>query len=286
MIQKMNRGKNDTSNIMETLRGDMDDVEETGDEAGIFTQIGGDDSYLLDPTLEEYVQISMCMEMDKLPLIRKLQIINSLYKMSEEGKNKLSSGVINELKRENISVSMFVEFFDKHISKYTFVNDYDMSIIVLGFNKQLQIATLENGNWVEGSEAYITLFTPQIAERVTLLERASYDKYFAFNSTYKDEVQFKIKDTSNKDVHNTGAKCSQYKKTSIKELLQSVTGENDLVDKIMDETKITIGSLCVIIEFIFRYNSVNKKEGKEWFADVHQTSMIKHVGSRKGVLKI
>ena len=153
---------------METLRGDMDDVEETGDEAGIFTQIGGDDSYLLDPTLEEYVQISMCMEMDKLPLIRKLQIINSLYKMSEEGKNKLSSGVINELKRENISVSMFVEFFDKHISKYTFVNDYDMSIIVLGFNKQLQIATLENGNWVEGSKR-ILLFL-----RLKLLKESHY----------------------------------------------------------------------------------------------------------------
>ena len=50
--------------------------------------------------------------------------------------------------------------FRRYIEENTITNEFDMKIFVLGYNKKLFITSYNDDKWIEGTDAFISLFKP------------------------------------------------------------------------------------------------------------------------------
>lgn len=223
-------------------------------------------------TLNNFIAISVEMVFDQLPYNYKTQIMNLLLNLNEETIKK-----VDILKESEISISEVVETFHKYIEKNTITNEFDMKIFILGYSKKLFITSYDDGKWIEGTDAFISLFRP-IME--TMMEKYKKQNNFYHNiglKLYSSGTSiFKIKDTTNKEVHNTGFRCANAKKSSIKEILYDLFGDKDKIDALVSNSKYKVAGLCKLIEFKFRCMQY-ASDNKIYFLDTIRSGIIQHL---------
>jgi hypothetical protein len=231
--------------------------------------IGGGETSM---TLNNFIAISVEMVFDQLLYDYKTQIMNLLLNLDEETIKK-----IDVLHENEISSMEVVETFRKYIEKNTITNEFDMKIFILGYNKKLFITSYDDGKWIEGTDAFISLFRP-IME--TMVEKYKKQNNFYHNIGLKlynsDTSIFKIKDTTNKEIHNTGFRCANAKKSSIKEILYDLFGDKEKIDALVSNSKYKVAGLCKLIEFKFRCMQY-ESDNKIYFLDTIRSGIIQHL---------
>ena len=86
------------------------------------------------------------------------------------------------------------------------------------------------------------------------------------SSFKKDYMIFKIRDISQKK--HTGARCDQSRRTmSIKML-------SNLGESYEDDTTMSRSELCIIQEFIMRKFDIESKNGKRWFLNPTEATIV------------
>jgi len=231
--------------------------------------IGGDKTSM---TLNDYVTISVEMVFDQLPYNYKMQIMNLILGLDENTVNEFANLYENE-----ISSMEVVNVFRRYIEENTITNEFDMKIFVLGYNKKLFITSYNDDKWIEGTDAFISLFKP-IMEK--MVEKYKKPHNFYHNIGLKlynsDTSIFKIKDTTNKDVHNTGFRCANAKKASIKEILYDLFGDKEKIDALVSNSKYKVAGLCRLIEYKLRFMQY-ESENKIYFVDTIHSGIIQHL---------
>ncbi len=219
-------------------------------------------------TLIEFIEICTEIIFDKLSIQEKIYLINKLYLKNKDKYIHLSN--------ENINVLDIFNVLDSYITNNIIKNEkYSFEIIILGYTNKLNFISLIDNEWKEGSNALLTLFTPDIKELSTKYKKFSnYGKFLGINNYIKNKSIFKIKDTTNTDVHNSGARCKQMHKPELKKILNEITDNIDEINTLMSYSKYKIDDICNIIEFILRFLHKNSDD-KIWFLDSIQSGIIK-----------
>lgn len=230
-----------------------------------------------DLSLDDYLSISVEMVFDQIPYSYKIQIMNLILALDDEAIRSFE-----DLNKTDITAKKIVTSFRKYIDAKTLINEFDMKIFVLGYHKKILISSFDHGKWIEGTGAFVKLFEPMMKNMTDQYNKASnFHKNIGLKLYKAENALFKIKDTSNKDIHNTGFRCINAKKTVIKEILYDLFHDLDRnkekIEALAGNPKHKIGKLCILIEFMFRYLH-HQNKSKVYFIDTIQSSMVQHLG--------
>jgi hypothetical protein len=263
-VTKIIRRNNDDNQAYIDINNDskqanIDNLDELSNDSLNEGLTGGSLGYDLS---DEYVNISTEMIFDKLSVDNKLVIINLLNS---------SSNMEQDEKHSDIIIA-----FDEFVKKNIITNSFDMKIFVLGYTNKLKVLFYENDKWIEGSDAVIKLFTSDMKTRMESFKtQKNFNDIYGLNVFNRKEIIFKIKDNTNKEIHNIGARCSQLKKSTFKDLYNSIFSDPDSVNALLNHSKYKISALCDIVEFILRY--LNKSNDKIWFLNSIETGLIRYL---------
>jgi hypothetical protein len=228
-------------------------------------------------TNDEYIRSCIEIVFDLLSTSEKIYIINKFYILDESDINKYSF-----LNTDNISIHDIFSNITSFINSKILINEYDMKMIVIDYNTKLNCIIYDKNKWIIASEAYITLFTPLIKNKVKKYEKnSSLNKTIGLNINKNNKTIFKIKDTTNLDVHNKGWACSNLKKNNIKELLKEIFDNHDEVELLTNDTQYKINDLCNVIKFMFTYLNYISAKQKIWFLNISDTAIIKYTDTFK-----
>jgi hypothetical protein len=220
----------------------------------------------------EIIKLSIEMIFDKMSASEKLYLINQYYKNSNGDEYK------NLVNNFDYTVEDLLTEFDQFIDGKIINNNFDMKIIVLGYTNKLHIIVKNEDKWIEGTDAYIKLFTAQIktlGDEISIIPVSNYMGLIVYDKN--NNGIFKLKDNSNKDIHNKGSKCSQLHKSNLKDILYTLYDEND-IDLLFSRSNFKISKLCDFIECTLRLYNMKQKEGKKWFYRSDESSILKFTG--------
>lgn len=227
--------------------------------------------------MEEYIRTSIEIEFDELNISKKLYIINKFYLLPSEEYNKYQY-----LNNENIKVNNIIDILKIYITSNILENEYNMKMIILEYSNKLNCIIYDKNKWIEASEAYITLFTPLIKERADRFKKNSlFNNSIGLNINKNNKIIFKIKDTTNLDVHNKGWACNNLKKNNIKDILNHIFDNHNDIDLLINNPKYKIFDLCNLIKFIFVYFNIISVKQKIWFINSMDTAIIKFTNTFK-----
>ena len=197
----------------------------------------------------------------------------------------INEGDINKytfLNSDNININDIFSNLTSFINSKILINEYDMKMIIIDYNTKLNCIIYEKNKWINASEAYITLFTPLINNVANKYKKnSSFNKSIGLNVNKNNKIIFKIKDTTNLDIHNIGWACSNLKKNNIKDILKQLFDNHDEVDILTNDTQYKINDLCNVIKFMFIYLNYISFKQKIWFLNISDTAIIKYTDTFK-----
>ena len=213
------------------------------------------------------IRIAIELLYDRMSIREKLLLVNKYYQNYE--KYNIEG---------DYSSKELLEEFNKFIDNKIIKNNFDMNIIVIGYTNKLHIIVKDKEKWIEGSDAYIKLFTPEIkavSDRLSVLSPSNYMGLMVYDKN--NTSIFKLKDNSNKDIHNKGSKCSQLHKSNLKDILNTLY-DSENIDLLFSKSKFKIGDLCNFIEYTLRLYNVKEKDNKKWFYTSDESGILKYTG--------
>ena len=221
----------------------------------------------LDISNMDYINIAIDIIFDNLSITDRLIVINKLLNSNVDHYSNIVSSTF--------SINEIITGFKNFVDNNTITNDFDMSIMVIGYTDGLKIAVKQNNSWIEGTNAYVTLFTPLIKIKSNNLVNKTMSRYIGLYVYDKNKFIFKIKDNNVKDVRNKGARCSQFKRATIKEIL-SILYNIEYAKLLFKNSEFKIGDFCRIIEYTQRYYNKINKENKNWFYNSIESAIVKY----------
>ena len=221
----------------------------------------------LDISNMDYINIAIEIMFDNLSITDRLIVINKLLNNKVDHYSNIVSSTF--------SINEIITGFKNFVDNNTITNDFDMSIMVIGYTDSLKIVVKQNNSWIEGTDAYITLFNPLIKIKSNNLVNKTMSRYIGLYVYDKNKFTFKIKDNNIKDVRNKGARCSQFKRANIKELL-SILYNIEYANLLFKNSEFKIGDFCTIIEYTQRYYDKISKENKNWFYNSIESAIVKY----------
>ena len=222
------------------------------------------------PDINNIIRIAIELLYDKMSIRDKILLVNKYYKNQDKFEQYNISDDYNSKE--------LLDEFDKFIDNKVIKNNFDMNIIVLGYTNKLHIIVKEKDKWIEGSDAYVKLFTPEIktvSDKLSVLPLSNYMGLMVYDKN--NTSMFKLKDNSNNDIHNKGSKCSQLHKSNLKDILNTLYDSKN-IDLLFSKSKFKIGDLCNFIEYTLRLYNVKEKDNKKWFYTSDESGILKYTG--------
>lgn len=222
------------------------------------------------PDINNIIRIAIELLYDKMSIRDKILLVNKYYKNQDKFEQYNISDDYNSKE--------LLDEFDKFIDNKVIKNNFDMNIIVLGYTNKLHIIVKEKDKWIEGSDAYVKLFTPEIktvSDKLSVLPLSNYMGLMVYDK--KNTSIFKLKDNSNNDIHNKGSKCSQLHKSNLKDILNTLYDSKN-IDLLFSKSNFKIGDLCNFIEYTLRLYNVKEKDNKKWFYTSDESGILKYTG--------
>jgi hypothetical protein len=204
--------------------------------------------------------------LDTLPLIERIVILRYYY-----------SGEKTDFET-NIYEKIISQYFNEKVVKVRGFNAIILSVDSEdakkeGGRKRIYIQDREN-KWI-WSDAQPTdqLETKKQSVRMLLVNLQSLNYVFGFMQILKNNVIFKIMDTSVKT--KVGANCGGESKKDVIKRINMIseikyTYNEDTVDNAINAVNIVKIGLCIIMEIICRHNDSIRKNNKRWFLNLEQ----------------
>ena len=207
--------------------------------------------------LENLLEFLVDHIIETLLFTEKLDIMNYLYSL------------------RNIKKNSFEWFAKKYFDKNSIVTKQMTGFVLYNLNK-IQVAILNKNNiWtIAEPEDEREIMESGKAEQMLNINKANYNRIIGFIGYEKNNKYFIFKTKDMESKRDTGARCDESGKIKTLETLNTIIGENTYTKETTKLIKDTNGNvlqeaigqieLCVLQEFMLRYNNLSNKNNKIW----------------------